>query len=123
MSSEKSMTASRSCWSSMSSLVIFSVEESARFKFSECSVGGGGGGSSGEAAAAISGSLELSVETLFFCSFCFCSFSTIFGVVIGEVFLASGHVRLLCPVLWQILHLRDIVAFSFLDLREEWPKK
>ena len=76
-----------------------------------CSVGGGGVGSVGEAAAAVSGSLELSVGMWFFGSFSFCSFSTIFGVVIGEVFLAFGHVRLLCPVLWQMLHLRDIIAF------------
>ena len=31
------------------------------------------------------------------------------GLVIGEGIFATGHVRLLWPGLWQILHFRDMI--------------
>ena len=123
ISREKSITALNSFSSLNNSSVISSAVAPSKLRSGEGSEGGGGGGGEDVGAADDSGSLELlSVETLFR-SFCFFSFSSDFGVVIGEVWRAFGQVRLLCPVLWQILHLRDIIAFLSWFERGKWPEK
>jgi len=103
------MTALSNCWSFISSSVIFVPVELSGAE-DESSEGGGGGGSDDGEAAAASGSFELDSEAKVFLMFLFLWFALVSGVVIGEVFRASGQVRLLWPVLWQMLHLRDIFA-------------
>ena len=104
------MTALSSCSSFMSSSVIFAPVELSGAEDESSEGGGGGGRVIGEAAAAAaSGSLELDSEAIIL-MFLFLWFASVSGVVIGEVFRASGQVRLLWPILWQMLHLRDMFA-------------
>ena len=80
------MTALNSFSSFSKSSAMSSVVSPSKLSSGEESEGGGGGGGMEVEAAEDSGSLELlSVETEFL-SFSFLSFSTAFGVVIGEVF-------------------------------------
>ena len=80
------MTAFNSFSSFNNSSVMSSAVAPSKLKSGEESEGGGGGGGMGVAAAEDSGSLELLSVGTDFLSFSFLSFSTAFGVVIGEIF-------------------------------------